>query len=245
MRWLRLTLAVTAALAVASCDLFGHSAEVRYRLTVEVVTPHGLRSGSGIWSYKLRPGNIDFKYNPRFRGDAIPIDLPNGQTVFAVLHLREPNETAAPDAPGNLPELTFERRYLPGPAHSWPSEIGSDRMKALDYVRKQMRGKIKLDCDVQANSRSECPLLVRFRDVRDPRSVEAIDPANVAGALGPGYSLAGMYLQITDDPPTHQVGDRLPWERELGEAHLDGTRANSLDSLASSLSVESFKRWDR
>jgi hypothetical protein len=236
---------VVSALSASGCSPFSPSAEVRYRITVQVNTPGGVRTSSGIWSYKLRPGNIDFKYNPRFRGDAIPIDLPNGQTVFAVLHLREPDGTPAPDAPGNLPELVFERRYLPEPAHSWPAEIGSDRMKALEYVRKQMHGKIRLNCDLRVAGRSECPLMVRFRDIRDPRSVEAVDPASVERVFGPGYSLAGVFLEITDDPPTHQIGDRLPWERDLGAAHLDGKNSSTHDSLASSLSIQSFKRWDR
>src|SRR4051812_48861494 len=112
---LRLTMVMSVvALMLGGCDLFGGSAEVRYRITVEIDTPSGVRASSGVWAFKLTPGNIDQAYNGRFRGEAIPIQLPHG-TVYALLDLRAAEGTE--DVPrvssqAMLPERIYYSRYL-------------------------------------------------------------------------------------------------------------------------------------
>ena len=236
VRWFWLVILGAALLALPRCTA---GSEIRYRITVEVNTPSGVRSNSGVWSFKLMPGNIDQSYTNRFRGEAIPVDLPNGQALYVLL-----NDDAA-----MLPEKTLPRRYLPGPAdtlsfHYFPEDVGHDRMKQIPYIRKHMRGKIELDC-THEQFRYECPFLVRFRNMRDPTTVEAIDPVDLSKTFGRGYSLKGIYLQVTDESPTHQLGDRLPWENDtkIKVGHLDGSGSSNHSSLANRLSLYNFKRW--
>lgn len=61
----------------------------RLRLTVEVDTPQGLRKGSSV--YEVWANNKtallpdEAKRDWGVRGEAVAVDLPNGQTLFAPL----------------------------------------------------------------------------------------------------------------------------------------------------------------
>lgn len=58
----------------------------------------------------------------------------------------------------------------------------------------------------------EIPALVRFRDERDPNTVEFVDPANLAASFGPGVNLRSVTVQITKEPISPpQIKARLPW----------------------------------
>ncbi len=53
-------------------------------------------------------------------------------------------------------------------------------------------------------------MLVRFRNIRDPSSVETVDPDNLAKSFGAGVRLKRITVQITDDPVTSGIDKRLP-----------------------------------
>jgi hypothetical protein len=68
------------------------------------------------------------------------------------------------------------------------------------------------------------PMLVRFRDPDDPRSVELVDPFNLAKNFGAGARLVGAYLEIvsagiwplncsgiTGEAVTVGIEGKLPW----------------------------------
>lgn len=228
-----------AATMLGGCDLLGPSAEVRYRITIVINTPQGVRSASGVWAFKLMPGPLGqrYGYSSRFRGEAIPVSLPDGRTMFALLDLGGVNQPAG-DAMGQLPEMTLARRYYP--EARYPDDVGTSRINRIEFLKEQVRDKVRLDCRPNPFD-SECPLLVAFAKPSDQTSVFAVDPDDMAATLGRGYSLAGIYLQITDDAPTRQLG-QFKWERAIAAQHWDGPYANR--PLASRLSIRSFKRWD-
>lgn len=59
---------------------------------------------------------------------------------------------------------------------------------------------------------------VGFEDFSDPKSVFAVDPANLAASYGEGYALTRLTLQITDDPLTRgEVEKVLGWLRKVGQ----------------------------
>ena len=226
-RWL----ICAAALMPAGCGLFNSGPEIRYRITVEVDTPEGVRSGTGVWSLKLRPGNFDQAYNARIRGEAIPVDLPGGRTIFALL-----------EVPVKLPEDVVARRYFP--EARYPTGIGPSRPKQIAYIRRHIRNKIELDCRSRRQE-SECPILVAFKSPMNPTSVYELNPDDLPNSLGRGFSLRGVYLQVTDDAPTNQLENRLPWlDRTQGKT-LDGSTVSDYSTLANTLTFYSFKRWDK
>lgn len=54
-------------------------------------------------------------------------------------------------------------------------------------------------------------MLVTFRDIDDPASVEKVDPANLAATFGEGVSLKRITVELTDGPVTRGIEERLPW----------------------------------
>ena len=55
------------------------------------------------------------------------------------------------------------------------------------------------------------PTIVRFRDIADPKSVEQVDPDDLAKSFGPGVKLKSLTVQMTDEPVTTGIEKRLGW----------------------------------
>ena len=58
------------------------------------------------------------------------------------------------------------------------------------------------------------PLLVHFKDIHDPKSIEALEPLEpdtFVAAFGPGVKLRRITLTVTDDPITTGIEKRLRW----------------------------------
>lgn len=85
-----------------------------------------------------------------------------------------------------------------------------------------------------------------FGDVADPTTVARVDPDNLAASFGPGVTLRGMTLEITDDPVTGGVVDGvLGWLEAIGGGMLDGERFSSINApnrLANDLTRFNFVR---
>lgn len=60
------------------------------------------------------------------------------------------------------------------------------------------------------------PLLVTFTDITDPKTVQKVDPANLAAMFGPGVLLNRITLEITDEPVTEgKIESVLGWWNHL------------------------------
>ena len=87
--WLRNVLAALAcagaALPLAGCT----STTIRYRLTLEVDTPEGVRTGSGVIEVKyVKLGQTlgaSAEWKAEVRGEAVTVDLGERGTLFALL----------------------------------------------------------------------------------------------------------------------------------------------------------------
>ena len=211
-------LAGAAAAVLAGCGMMGHT--YRYKLTVEVETPDGLRTGYAVREVSWSPGvQITAEADTAsmtHRGEAAMVDLPNGQVLFALM---------SPDGQ-ETPMLAF----------------GSARQTAWsDDSVKVLEPPAKIDA---AYGQSGYPRLVRFRDIADPKTVEKVDPANLAASFGPGYRLKRITAQIVSDDVTERAMDRLKWLKDIGNYHLDGSRYHSVQSseLSSHLNIFDFSR---
>ena len=58
-------------------------------------------------------------------------------------------------------------------------------------------------------------MFVRFKDIRDPKSVEAVDPA----AIG----VKRIWVEVTSDPVTTGIENRLGWIDHLDRYRTDPT----------------------
>lgn len=220
---------VCAGLLVSACG--NEMPSYRYKLTVEVETPEGLRTGSGVIEVRTFrssdfPGATAGGVNSRIRAEAVAVDLGAQGTLFVLLSGRDS-----------------------------PTQIGSLAMAALMPRRVDQRGTAEaLENNIVALKRisgaalvppESYPTLVRFGDVRNPTSVVEVSAANLSASFGPGVRLRRMMAEITDEDVTTGIESRLPWLSDSPERRLDSAyRGGTNPSLPQRLSHGDFLRGD-
>lgn len=208
--------------------------DYRYRLTVEVETPEGLKTGSSVIEVQQSMGRsagtgFGEIIMRRVHGEAVSVDLPGGRTLFALLRSEDETDWAgsvmqyvAPKVEsksfkekfGNMLLIEGEREL---PRH-WPPFAGGLRLSAY-------------------------PMLVTFTDLSDPTSVAEVDPDDLAATFGPGVRLKRITVQITDDPVTTGIEERLGWLSEYPEPRLDPDyRGSTTPNLSQQLWHGDFRK---
>lgn len=197
----------------------------RYRMTVEVETPEGLRTGSSVIEVTSRR---EIRILPEMhirsstmRGEAVAVDLPGGQTLFALLR-----------GEGNRHFGNLNGDAL-GPPGAEARKLGADPAAIPRKIMSRNAAGEPIEI-------SGLPILVRFRNIRNPASVELVDPDNLAASFGKAVSLRRITLQVTDDPVTTDIKKRLPWLLQYYDRMLDGHRLNDSKNLANNLSAGDF-----
>jgi hypothetical protein len=214
------------SLGLASCG--ERLPTYRYRMTVEVETPEGLRTGSSVIEVENFkgpgvPGPEAGGIGYRVRGEAVTVDLGARGTLFALLRARDDADRAAVVAPA---ALVPDRPDKSGTVDAWRNNL---------RTMKQRTGATEL-------SLSHYPMLVRFRDMQVPNSVEEVNPNDLQSKFGNGLKLKRIIVQITDDKPTFAIEHYLPWLNKYRKTHLDGVRIHNSSSLANGLDIFDFKR---
>lgn len=204
-----------AAALLSGCGLFGGpSEEFRYRLTVEVETPSGIKSGSSVIEVRavknsdwLTPEARGHRYS--FKGEAVAVDLPGGRTLFALLKME-----AGGDNVDEIPWHVFADRIA-------DTRDPLEQMRIIRALQDKVEGKVILPPTRQEyyydkgkridHAVSNYPMLVTFTDIADPKSVARVDPDNLTAAFGPGVRLKRITVQVTDDKVTKGIEKRLGW----------------------------------
>jgi len=145
-------------------------------------------------------------YNAEFRGESVAVDLGNRNVLFALLIDEEGNSTTGKMWPENL----FK-----------DLSSGSERVRNIRRIASHEKLTRELPRFFPAISDSrepmvQYPLLVRFRALDRPESLEAVSPDALDEAFGPGVKLKRIAVQITDEPVTVGIEKRLPWLQEVG-----------------------------
>lgn len=225
-----------AALSLAGCGLVNDVPDYRYRLTVEVETPDGLRTGSSVIEVSTSiaseysiptPGAVYF----RARGEAVAVDLGEGRTLFALLR-----STGNVDWAGNLMirlAPTSRKIGREGVLERYNAML---RMREPRVLPRYFRNEGHLS-NVPA-----WPMLVTFGDLDDPTSVELVDPDDFAASFGEGVSLKRITVQVTDDPVTTGIEERLGWLGEYPEPSLDPDHGPRDFSLPATLHHGDFRQ---
>jgi hypothetical protein len=153
----------------------------RYRTMVEVETPEGLKRGYAVREvgFSARANGGDYGH---VRGEAVVVDLGGGQTLFALLTGDGGNVDHAGDEMASMfKQLDSDMIQL------WPDPPA-------------LRAPI---------IRHPLPMLVTFTDITDPKSVQRVDPANLAASFGPGVKLKRIVVETTSERVTTGIGERL------------------------------------
>ena len=203
------------AVLLAGC---GDRNSLRYKMTVEVETPEGLRSGSAVRQVRLSGGGFMFGEGRKLwrlqQGEAVAVDLPSNQTLFALLSGGDGDA----DYAGQVP-LRAGVNDSDGLIELWPNAPDTRGLKHTDPA----------------------PMLVKFNDIHDPKSVARVDPANLAVSFGAGVALKRITIEKTNEPVTIGIKKSL-MTYGIEEGHgLDRTRGITTNpSLAQQLGYRDF-----
>ena len=170
----------------------------KYRLTVEVETPDGVKSASGIMA--VHP---DRSYSRRgktaTKGDAVFVDLGGGKNLVVLLaHLDK--------------SIEFDDiNYVALRAY----KAAGRNFQFSDMSR--LTGVVPVTGEV-------IPVLVTFADPADPASAHVVSPDGVEAALGKGIRLRGISAELAPngvwpldfggplgEPVTRGIEAKLPW----------------------------------
>ena len=168
-------------------------AQYRYRMTVEINTPHGVKSGSAVhavrWDYY---GGAITSFIGKMQGEAVFVDLgadQNGKPRHVIALL--PSERMVPDV--------------------------------LGYRESQRYGEYQAITGVHAVGVAHMPDLVTFADLSDPTTAKLIYKTGArhsggvpvdefASVFGPGFSMHRITVEIqpATEPITRGIEGRLP-----------------------------------
>lgn len=224
-----------SALFLGGCGESANSAEVRWRMTVEVETPEGIRRGSSVWSWRMSRPTLALAspYEGEFRGEAVAVELPNGSVLFALVKDQE-----------QVPERQFRELRL--------SRDEEDRIADLRDIADHVGATKRLPCSAPEKSESsydyDCPILVVFTERGNPLSVVEVDYHNASAVLEEGYAVRAISASITDDEVTNRIDKWLPlefflkWGAISKSERSKGSVLNNpyFDTLAGKLSRNDF-----
>jgi hypothetical protein len=200
------------------------SATVRYRMTVEVETPEGIKSGSAVREVDmwLHPHILPEQVSAfsSVKGEAVEVDLGQRGVLFTLLTGGRHYSVLAAAFPSSSKDpLDAEsiRHYASVPVGTTGS------LKPVKY-KELARG-------------------VTFKDLNDPKTVKSVNYEDMTDAFGSGVKIKQINIEITNDLVTWNLEKKLPWLQDYYNKMLDGQRYNTIKSeypFANSLTAGVF-----
>ena len=213
-RWTIGLLTGGAFILLTVCGPLADKQSYRFRMTVEAQTPQGLKSGSGVMEvsawHKFRFTSEESSITGAFKGQAVMVDLPEGP-IFVLLR--------------NLRDFTLYEGATRTLAQGLAYDSRSDHVAVVGKLGSWFGG-AKADMP-----RGYWPLMVRFRNLNDPRTVEEVDPE----AIG----VKRIALTTTRDDVTTGIEKRLGW-LHYGPALDPGGWRSSPPTLGSKIDPSMF-----
>lgn len=223
-------LALLAALVIGDQIRINRPAH-KYRLAVEVETPDGPKSASGVVA--VHP---DRSYSRRGQtrtvGDAVFVELGGGKNLVALLAHVDNNKLVLEDV--NYVAL---RAY---------TEAAGKRVSFNEMSRLTGIAPVKS---------ALIPVLVTFTDPANPGTARAVAPDDTEAALGKGYRLKGLTAEVVPngywpldfggvlgEPVTRGIEAKLPWLNRTDNPAATALRAAGLPGVEGIEAREAFTR---
>jgi hypothetical protein len=208
-------LALLAALVIGD-QIRIHRPGHKYRLTVAVETPDGVKSGGGVLSVHPDRG-YNRKGSTLTRGDAVFVDLGGGKNLFALL--------------AHVEDKALE---LDGIHFVALRAFNSAGRKTTFNAMNQVTGTAPVTGTL-------IPVLATFADIQDPASMRAVNPEAFEDVFGKGFRLRGVTAEavpngfwpldfggLLGEPVTRGVEAKLPWWSRPGDPAATALRAAGL-----------------
>jgi hypothetical protein len=203
----------------------------KYRLTVEVETPEGRKSASGVVAVHPDRGYTR-RGQTRTLGDAVFVDLGNGKNLVALL--------AHIDKTIVLDDINYValRAYTAAAQGKRPSFNEMSRLTGIVSVKDAL-----------------IPVLVSFADPANPGTAQQVAPDDAAAVLGKGYRLQGLTAEVVPngywpldfggalgEPVTRGIQAKLPWLAGADNSAATALRAAGLPGVDGIDAREAFTR---
>ena len=223
MKWVGLIL-LLAALVVGD-QIRLHRPGHKYRLSVSVETPDGLKSASGVFAVFPYRG-YSISGDTYTRGDAVFVDLGGGKNlVVLMMH---------GDKGAEINGVNYVALRAYRAAGSNVSFANLSRMTGSAAVTGDL-----------------IPVMVTFANESDPRTARTVSPGDLAATFGAGYRLHEVSVAmvkngfwpldfggVLGEPVTRGIAAKLPWwdgteapaAAALQAAGLTGAATTSFDS---------------
>lgn len=221
---------VGSGLAFAMNDKLG-TYSWKYKITVEVETPEGIKTGSAVREVTNRDNTLLGEQIPSagsrisyVKGEAVVIDLGKRGVIFALIEH------------GSYGEL-YSAFSIKNPSNSTD-----------DF------NKLKLGM-VASLPQENWPMFVTFKDIGDPKSVllvrgwrfnakaqKQIFVDDSKKIFGNGIVPKSITIEITDDPVTSKIEKSLVWLPTVKKGYLDGRFSGGGPELSNILHYGHFEQ---
>lgn len=202
----------------------------RYKMTVKVETPEGIKTGSAVrevsvkrLSGAINPATVGVRLT--VSGEAVAVDLGKRGILFALMR----NDYG--------PDYAFQVVFDAFPSGAGITAAGINYYSHLKHVHAL------LNVD-------QYPMMVAFRDLKDPKTVEPVlitEPYDLKGPgglethhrikidnlekiFGQGVKLKEIEIEMTDESVTHTINQILPWILERARNQVRGYVGGSSES---------------
>jgi hypothetical protein len=202
----------------------------KYRLAVEVETPEGVKSASGVMAVHPDRG-YSRKGSTLTKGDAVWVDLGGGKNLVALLaHLDDNNVEL--DGMNYVALRAFN---------------AAGRKTSFNELNR-----INFAAPVTG---SLVPVLATFTDINDPATLRAVKPDDLEAALGKGFRLRSVRAEavpngfwpldfggVLGEPVTRGIETKLPWWSRADDPAAAALQAAGLSSKTPIDAREVFTR---
>ena len=172
----------------------------KFRLTVEMTTPNGIKSASGVLAVVPDRGYSRGGHTTT-RGEAVFLDLGHGKNLVALLAHQQGGKL-------DLDDINYVALRAYGTARG--NRVSFNQIN-------QQTGIVPVQGD-------QIPLLVSFGDPREPATARLVAPDHAEAVLGDGYALHGVTAEVVPnglwpvdfggplgEPVSRGIGAKLPW----------------------------------
>lgn len=225
VRRLGLYVALPVALIYGAIQVMYPTCTFRYKLTAEVMTPDGLKTGSSV--IEVSYSSVHPLPNPgrwsadTVTGEAVYVDLGGGKNLFVLLGVDRWDRHASP-TPGRqsyidgieggndsiteqqLGEGSLNALWLPVQVFKLGRTVGEERemQRRADALIGQAPVEVPL---------INLPMVGTFADLSKPETFNTLLPAEINKVLGEGYVVQSVKMEITETQQASHINKTLSW----------------------------------
>lgn len=203
----------------------------KYRLAVEVETPAGVKSASGVLS--VHPDRGYSRHGSTLtKGDAVFVDLGGGKNLVALLAQLDDQKGLELDGMNFVALRAFN----------------AAGRKTTFNAMNQITGTAPV-------TGASIPVLAAFSDINDPATMRAVKPDDLEATYGKGFGLRSVTVEavpngfwpldfggVLGEPVTRGIEAKLPWWSRAGDPAAAAVQAAGLTSKQTVDAKEVFTR---